>query len=115
MDTYTHCTHQTEIQDTWIVALGMGVDCPGIRQVIHWGVPNDAEMYVQETGRAGRDGLHLCALLFYVNSTSHTSKHMGKYYINECVESFCFLILMIAPLVQLVTASVVCKSVEMFE
>ena len=83
MDTYTHCTHQTEIQDTWIVALGMGVDCPGIRQVIHWGVPDDAEMYVQETGRAGRDSLPLCALLFYVNSTSHTSKHMGKYYTNE--------------------------------
>ena len=32
------------------VAFSMGVDCPDVRQIIHWGVPDDAEIYVQETG-----------------------------------------------------------------
>ena len=57
---YTYCTRQTVkdkilIQFTSLsslrlviatVAFGMGIVCPNVRQVIHWGVPEDAEMYV---------------------------------------------------------------------
>ncbi|MEZ6009817.1 MAG: RecQ family ATP-dependent DNA helicase [Planctomycetota bacterium] len=46
-------------------AFGMGVDRPDIRQVIHYDMPRAVEAYVQESGRAGRDGKAArCVLLF---------------------------------------------------
>ena len=36
--------------------LGMGVNIPNIRQIIHYGAPPDLETCVQEFGRGGRDG-----------------------------------------------------------
>lgn len=37
-------------------ALGLGVDAPSIRAVMHWGFPRSLRDYAQESGRAGRDG-----------------------------------------------------------
>lgn len=66
------------------VAFGMGLDCPNIRRIIHWGPSSDIEQYVQETGRAGRDGLPSTAILYVADLKSFpTDESMKDYYKNK--------------------------------
>ena len=71
VDMYTRCTHP-EVKEDIIksfcavdgtirvviatIAFGMGLDCPYVRQVIHWGPSSNIESFIQETGRSGCDG-----------------------------------------------------------
>ena len=64
------------------VAFGMGIDCPDV----YWVVPDDAELYVQESGLAGRDGKLSYALITYGKhdvSVKRTTKHMADFCHNE--------------------------------
>jgi len=47
------------------VAFGMGVDRPDVGLVLHLDLPASPEGYLQESGRAGRDGLPARCLVFY--------------------------------------------------
>ena len=53
-------------------ALGMGVNIPDIRRLVHFGPPRSIEDLVQEIGRAGRDLCPSKALLLY------TGTHLRK-------------------------------------
>lgn len=80
VDMYTKCT-EADIKEDIItefakpdgslrviigtIAFGMGLDCPDVRLVFHWGPSNDISSYIQESGRCGRDGFTSNSVLFY--------------------------------------------------
>ena len=68
------------------IAFGMGIDSPDVREVINWGVSADCEMYVQESGCAGRDELQSCAITYYGKgdlNKKFISPQMIKYCVNK--------------------------------
>ena len=61
-------------------ALGVGVDIKGVHRIINYGPPSDIESYIQELGRARRDGKQSEALLiFHGRQLHHCTAEMLEY------------------------------------
>ncbi|CAG9608342.1 RecQ family ATP-dependent DNA helicase [Pseudoneobacillus rhizosphaerae] len=59
-------------------AFGMGINKEDIRFVIHFHMPLQMESYLQEIGRAGRDGKQSIAILLYANGDESLALQLAE-------------------------------------
>ena len=59
-------------------AFGMGIDKPNIRYILHYQVPGSIEQYVQEAGRAGRDGRTSECIVLFDPADLDIQKHLNE-------------------------------------
>ena len=65
----------------------MGLDVPNIRMVIHWQHPSSIEDYLQEFGRAGRDGKASVAVLLHNRNNAQRDIGLLRFMAARAVES----------------------------
>ena len=65
------------------IAYGMGVNCKGVKRVIHFGPSKTIQAYMQESGRCGRNGEQSDALLLYNGITIKAADSAMKSYVKS--------------------------------
>ena len=68
-------------------AFGMGLDVSDVRMVIHWQHPSSVEDYLQEFGRAGRDGRPSVAVLLHTPRGKSDDIGLLRFMAKKAVES----------------------------
>jgi superfamily II DNA helicase RecQ len=67
------------------IAFEMGINCKGVYRTIHFGPSNNVESFIQETGRAGRDGVQSVSFVLYQGlMLNHVDKYMKQYVKTDC-------------------------------
>ena len=47
------------------IAFGMGINCSAVSNIIHYGCPENARNYIQQSGRAGRNGQQAVSTVYW--------------------------------------------------
>ncbi len=64
-------------------AFGMGIDKPNVRMTIHSNISSSIESFVQESGRAGRDGKTSLSVILYNNQIGRDREVLEKFWKNS--------------------------------
>ena len=66
-------------------ALGMGVHFSGVNTVIHYGAPNSLDDYLQESGRAGRNGEQATSTIYWCPGDAPKYNKLKNQHMEEVV------------------------------